>query len=165
MRPPFVVYILVLASGVIHSAIYFPHLPETMASHFGGDGLPNGWSSKTAFFQLETFIQLVLFAAFIGLPWFLRIIRAESFSIPNRQYWLSPERRAATINLLRSRLCWFAVVNLLFLIFVNQLVFTANLTPGAKLDSFCFVIALVVFFGFVIIWISSLLLRFRNVGA
>jgi uncharacterized membrane protein len=30
-------------------AIYYPHLPDRVASHFGAGGVPDGWMSKAAF--------------------------------------------------------------------------------------------------------------------
>lgn len=164
MRPSLAIYISTLALGIIHSAIYYPHLPLTMASHFNGDGTPNGWSSKAGYFQLEAVILLILFAALILLPRLLPLIGSDSIAIPNRRYWLAPERRGASIDFFNSRLCWFATANLLFLIFVNQLVFNANLPAEGQLDSTSFVVAMALYFLFAIIWIIRFFRRFRRAG-
>lgn len=164
MRFPIAIYLLMLSSGIVHSAIYYPRLPGIMASHFGAAGVPNGWSSKPAYFLLEFVIVLILFAAFIGLPRALRALRPERIAIPNRQYWLAPSRREAAYDFFQTRLCWMASVNMLFLIIVNHLVFKANETPGGVLDSRIFVIALALYFMFVILWLIAYFLRFRRGG-
>lgn len=153
-----------LSSGIVHSAIYYPRLPKIMASHFGAAGVPNGWSSKPAYFLLEFVILLILFAAFIGLPRALRSLRPDRIAIPNRQYWLAPSRREASFDFFQTRLCWLASVNILFLIVVNHLVFKANEMPGGVLDSRLFIAALVLYFLFVIIWLLMFFLRFRPEG-
>lgn len=164
MRPSFAIYLLVLALGIVHSAIYYPRLPITMASHFNGDGTPTGWSSKAGYFQLEGVILLILFAAFILLPRLLPLIGSNSIAIPNRRYWLAPERREASTEFFISRLGWFAAANILFLICVNQLVFDANLSAEGKLDSPLFIAAMALYFAFAIIWIITFFRRFRRAG-
>src|ERR1700758_1494825 len=42
-RLPALLYLVMLAFGVLHWAQVYPQLPDRMASHFSANGTPNGW--------------------------------------------------------------------------------------------------------------------------
>lgn len=77
-------------------AWYWPQLPDRVATHFGIDGQPNDWMSRTSSTLMLCGIQL-------GLPLFLAGVMSlanrlpdSMINIPHREYWLHPDRRAAT---------------------------------------------------------------------
>lgn len=102
------------------------HLPAVMASHFGPNGLPNGWMPRDAFFALTLGIAVV-----VTLPMMFshRLVFAvpRLVNLPNRDHWLVPERRAEAAAKLRRWMHTFAIlINLLFAVVV-ELVIRANL--------------------------------------
>jgi uncharacterized membrane protein len=86
-----------------------PQLPPFVASHFDAAGVPN------AFMAHNTHVRFMLTMC-VGLPLSLVAIMSAVYSyannikIPNRDYWLAPERSAATRSLLIARGLWFGVL-------------------------------------------------------
>lgn len=139
---------------------YFPTLPEKVASHFDGSGAPNRWMSKDSFLILESLILAILVFQFIGLPYLIEKLPNSLTNIPNRDHWLSEERRADTFGFIRRYFDWFAVVSFGLFVVVNQLVYSANIErqnlPGAKMWPI-----LIVYFVFVIVWLVKFVKHFR----
>ena len=48
-----VIYLGLLSLAILQAAWYYPRLPETVASHFSGSGIPDGWMSKQSFLLIE----------------------------------------------------------------------------------------------------------------
>lgn len=133
-----------IALSVFQHAWYWPQLPERVATHFGIDGKPNDWMSRSA----STIVFLVLQS---GVPIFLLGMTSLAFrmptsmlNIPNREYWLQPERRSATIAHMSSMMTWIAVLTSLFMTIIGHLTFMANKT-GNGLNLPLFFSALVIF--------------------
>lgn len=84
-------------------------LPDRLATHFNGSGEPNGWMSRSA---SQTFMLVFgfLFPLFIILVCSAtRFLPVSLINIPNRQYWLAPERRIEASNYLFRQSLWLAV--------------------------------------------------------
>jgi hypothetical protein len=65
------------------------------------------------------------------LPALLRRVPTQLINLPNRDYWLAPERRAASLDRVGSWLSWFALATGALLCFVVELTIRANLEQGA----------------------------------
>jgi uncharacterized membrane protein len=101
-------------------------LPARIATHFDIAGRPNGWMSRR--FYLEFTLGMA-----VGLPLFL--IATTSFSarlpgsfrrIPNREYWMAPERREATIAVFRGFMTGLCCLLVLFSTGIHLLLVEAN---------------------------------------
>ena len=130
--------------GVVQHAWYWPQLPERVATHFGVDGKPNDWMSRSA--STRVFLALQL-----GVPVFMLVMTslatrmpASMVNIPNREYWLHPERRNATKAHMSMMMTWIAVFTSLFMTAIGHLTFMANKT-GNGLNLPLFLSALVTF--------------------
>src|SRR5580765_8847227 len=86
---------------------YYGQLPPTLASHFDGAGRPNGWSSKVSFFESYLFLAVLMTFLFFWLPRLLRRIPPALINVPNREYWLVPERKGQALDLLEQEMGWF----------------------------------------------------------
>jgi len=139
---------------------YYPLLPQTMASHFDGNGTPNGWMEKSSFLVLECAIFGLAIVEFLGLPLLIDRMPDSMVSLPNKEYWLAPERRAYVFEVFRMYFQWFSVGLLTMLVCVNQLVYRANITK-TNFDSSIWLI-LAGFFAFAIIWLVRFVLIFRK---
>jgi uncharacterized membrane protein len=117
--------LLVVAAALM--AVYYPQLPERMASHFDGAGHANGWTTKAFFFGVQTFVMLLVTLCFAILPQRIQKLPPDKFNLPNKDYWLAPERRAATIASVISAITWFGCATLVFMIAVTWLVIRVNL--------------------------------------
>lgn len=123
--------------GVVQHAWYWPQLPERVATHFGIDGKPNDWMSRSA-------STIVFLALQLGVPVFMLTMTSlaarmpvSMVNIPNREYWLHPERRDATMAHMSLMMTWIAVLTSLFLTAIGHLTFVANKTgDGLNLPLF-----------------------------
>ena len=131
---------------------YYPQMPEVVASHFDGRGAPNGWSSRNVFFAIYLSMIALLVGIFIFVPrWSERRI-GFSLKIPNRDYWLAPERLEQTRAFFQRQMIVMGVVHLLLAIFTVQLAIMANLGQEARLHS-SIGWALGLYFLFIIAWL------------
>lgn len=131
-RTVFAALLLVTAGQAL---VYYPQLPEHMASHFNGAGQPNGWASKAFFFGLTGFVLVLLTACFAILPAWIQRMPPRLINLPNKDYWLAPERREATMASIAAALTWFGCAALTFLNAVTWLVIRVNLSLDPALPS------------------------------
>ena len=160
MQLPHKIGIFLVLALLVHFAIYYPYLPEIMATHFGAGGEPNGWMSKEGFILFE--VVLISFVAFVkfGLPRLIKTVPKSLINIPNRDYWLSAKQRGSTLETLNREMGWVFIGVLIFLITINQLVYQANLDDNKVLSNWI----LVIFFGFlrfIAIWIVRFFIIFK----
>lgn len=136
-------------------------LPELVASHFDSAGRVNGHMPRAAYLALMLAITVVVPLMLVVIPRAAFTRPGARINLPNREYWLAPERRAATIRFLARQTSAFAWIVVLFLCYVQWLVVRANsLTPPA-LNSRALTSALVVFLVSTLGWIVWLIGRFR----
>lgn len=147
-----------LAAG--QAVYYFGQLPAVMATHFDGNGVPDGWMTKGSFFTLEFALMCVICVEFLGLPWMIERMPDQWINLPNKSYWLAPERRAFAFEKLRTYFQWFSIALLAIFISVNQLVYCANVT-GKNFEPAIWPL-LGAFFAFVTIWLIQFILAFRK---
>ena len=91
------VIFLVLVLGAVAQGLWqHAHLPARVASHFDGAGRANGWMSRDAMLGWQLGTVLFIAARFEGIVALQPLLPAEVVNLPHRDYWLAPERRAAT---------------------------------------------------------------------
>jgi hypothetical protein len=83
-------------------------------------------------------------------------------NIPNRDYWLAPERRPGTLAAVESRTTLLAGAMIVFVCYVHWLVVQANAAMPRRLDAAQFIVGLGVFAVFIISWIVAFYARFRR---
>ncbi|MBX3417048.1 MAG: DUF1648 domain-containing protein [Pirellulaceae bacterium] len=77
---------------------YWPQLPENIATHFDEHGLPNGLLSKPTAVMLSAGLVTLLPLFFVGISVVIRWMPTSTINLPNREYWLAPERRDAAMD-------------------------------------------------------------------
>jgi uncharacterized membrane protein len=132
--------------GIGLQAVYWPYMPERMATHFGPSGRPDGWMSRTSAVVFQAVLQIGLPALFIAIAWTLPRFPNSMINLPHREYWLAPERRAATLQHMSRMLLHIALAISIFIPIIGHLVFDANRRDG-PLSMFPFLIALAAFLG------------------
>ncbi|HEV2520818.1 MAG TPA: DUF1648 domain-containing protein [Candidatus Acidoferrales bacterium] len=126
--------------GVVLAAIAqcvhdYPLLPDRVASHFAASGMPNGWMTKTQF--LITYAALLLPALAVEF-WVPRRIAKKPdarLNLPNKEYWLAPERRAETFAYFESFFAWYGCACLFVVAFAMGLAMRANLDTPHRLPT------------------------------
>lgn len=139
-------------------------LPTRVASHFGADGLANGFSTRLQYAVLTVGLTSIVALAPAALIGMLARRWPNRMNLPNTDYWLAPERRAATIRFLDQFANWFAAGLASFMLALHFLVVRANVTTPPRLEYWPFVGLVIAFGVLLIVWIGTLHHRFRRPG-
>jgi len=156
--------LLLLWGGIgFQSLAYYAQLPPVVASHFDAAGQPNGWQSKEMFFGIYGGVSTLMTLGFYALPVLLRRLPVSLISMPNRDYWLAPDRRQESLAALAVYLHWFgnAIIGLLVATF--QLAIQANLRQQ-NLPAESMWTLLAAFLLFTVTWLVRLYRRFAKPG-
>jgi len=162
MTTPKAVFVALVAVAVAQAIFYYPQLPGTVASHFDGAGHPNGWSSKAEFFGIMFGMMAVMGVVFLGIPKAISRVPDGVISLPNRDYWLSGERRAETMRFIDSQLSWIGVATLLLIVAMTQFTIDANLRPHPELPT-KFMWVFWVYMGYSAVWTVHFVAHFFRV--
>jgi signal transduction histidine kinase len=126
---------MLITAFLILLALSAGFLPPHVASHFNFYGDADGWMAR------ETML-LLMGAVGAGLPLFIvasvfltQFLPNSVINLPNRDYWLSPERRASTHRWLLSSAQWMACLIVLLMMALHVLVVCANRQPRPHLFS------------------------------
>jgi uncharacterized membrane protein len=136
-------------------------LPPHVAVHFDASGQATSFMSSGQY-------RLFILAFAIGLPVVLvatlRSVywRARNFNLPNREYWLAPQRIFRTRSFLVAHGVWFGTLFAGLMCFVHWLVLDANRQIPPTLSNQAFFVGLVAFFGCMVAWLGTLLVTFRR---
>ncbi len=141
--PLLIIAACILAMALRVSAVWGA-LPSHLASHFGPSGQANGFSDAPAFFVLYALIGTLTVGGLLASSLLIRALPDKLINLPNRDYWLAPERKARALSTLTRWSAWCAVWLTLLLCAVLELVLRANLAQG-PLDNTLFVALLVTF--------------------
>jgi uncharacterized membrane protein len=129
-RPALAALAALLVVWWLHVRHFLHRLPERIATHFDGAGVPNGWMPRAALGTFDFVFMVFVLAVVIGSAFLIRLLPVTLINVPHRDYWFAPERRRQSHDRMLVHMLWFACLMVAFLIAVNQLVFMANLRPG-----------------------------------
>jgi len=162
-RLPRSIFVATLVAGVVQCVHDFPVLPDRMASHFAASGMPNGWMTKSQFFVLYALLTVPALILEFWLP--RRIVsHPKRINLPNKEYWLAPERRAATFGYLEVFFAWYGCAFLLLEISAMGLAMRANFNDPARLPAAPIVSSLAAFLFFNIVAVLAMYRRFSLVA-
>jgi len=138
-----------------------PALPDRVGTHFGAGGLADGWMTRGGY-RLYMLAFAVGFAGFlVAMIGVLPRLAPAAINVPNRAYWLAPERRAETAAFLLAHACLLGVLIEAMIAAVHWLVLDANAASPPRLATTPFVALLAAFLALVLVWIGALFRRFR----
>lgn len=144
-RLPRLFYALLALLGLLMAAYYYPRMPERMASHFAADGHANGWQPREAFFLIMLVVGSLSAIISFFAPWRIASQPNGRINLPNRDYWLAPERRDQTMNYIAAFMAWFGCGVLFVLLSGTLLALQANLAPDHHFNSQAMIVVLVAF--------------------
>jgi uncharacterized membrane protein len=154
----FIVLLLIAALFVTGTS---SELPLTVASHFDAAGQPNAFMSRSGY------IRFVLCAA-VGLPVVVVVVltavysRAADLKLPNREYWLAPQRIDQTRAFLVAHGVWFGSLLVILGCFVHRLELAANRLQPPHLSNSSFAAVLVAFLVATAAWVAAFMFAFRR---
>jgi uncharacterized membrane protein len=155
-----IAFTLALLCAIFYFSNTISSLPPMVASHFDGAGFP------TAHFTRANYTKFV-FAMGVGFPIamvaLLSVVysKASDMKMPNRDYWLAPERIAQTRALLVAHAVWFGCLMVAMVCYTHWLILAAHRSVPPRLSNQLVMGGLLVFMGIAGGWIVGLLRAFR----
>jgi uncharacterized membrane protein len=159
-RIPWIAFALALLFAVFYISSTVSSLPPMVASHFDGAGFPTAHMTRA-------FYSKFLFGMGVGFPvamvTLLSVVysNARDMKLPNRDYWLAPERIAQTRALLVAHGVWFGCLMVAMVCYMHWLVLAAHRSVPPHLSNQLVMGGLLVFMGIAIGWVIGLLRAFR----
>jgi uncharacterized membrane protein len=127
------IFIGLILCNLAQAGYYWPRLPERVASHFGGSGAPNGWSSRTFFVALYAGIVLLMAAIMAFNAFGLKNFSDARINLPHKDFWLAPARREKTFNWLAAHFLWMGSATMALLLDIFAQAFQFNLGASRAL--------------------------------
>jgi serine/threonine-protein kinase len=145
---------------VIYTGLY---LPETVATHFGVDNQPNGGMTRSGY--------LIFMVSFmVGVPTIVSLAVGtlprqfpDWTNVPNRAYWLAPERRADSLRFLSAHGKRLGSLVLMLMLGMHYTVLIANHRNPPMLPVATFSSVILGFALALVWWIVRLYRRFGKV--
>ena len=158
--------LLLLGYAVFFSCVFvtWSKLPLQVASHFDAKGLPDGWMPRSVFLKFMSIFGFLFPLFIVGINFILRYLPRSAFNMPNRDYWMAPERRQQTFRFFLVHSLWLAFFAILFLAFVYFLTVQANLVKPVRLLLRPLMVSTGAFLLGLIWWAVTLVGHFRKVG-
>lgn len=161
-RLPKLLFVLLAVFAAVYFSSMYARLPEVVASHFDAYGNPNGWESKQVFLAFFIGVTLIPVVLVFVVPAIIKAIPVELINLPNKRYWLSPERSAETLDFLTSRFAWFGCAVYGLMLFVFRYAVQSNLQPHGRPDPNSIWMALGIFAALATVWAVLLGLHFAR---
>lgn len=162
---PLALLLLMTAGSLAFFVYYGQWFPPTLAVHFNGAGTADGWMDRVKFIIIGSslsFMTPAFVVACLGvLP---RVLPIGMINLPNRAYWLAPERREGTLRHLLYVALWLGCLVEAFLLAVWIMIARANpagATPHLSADHAFVVGGFILLTASYIVWISRTFARPR----
>jgi len=143
-----------------HALYYYPLLPDIVATHFGATGRPDAWAPKAMFLKIYLLTLAFTTAVFLGIVFALSRLPSSMINLPDRGYWLAPERKKETVDFLFHYFLWFASATILLLCDVMHQAIQVHLGKAESLPHP--VASLACYLGFTALWLAGLFMRFAK---
>ena len=160
-RLPLITFIVLAILCVAQAEYYYPLLPDTVASHFNGAGQPDAWSSKGTFVGIYLLVVVAITVLFLVISYAFPKIPPFLINLPNKDYWLSEERRRDTLSFLSGHFLWFASATLLLLLDIFHQAFKVHLGRAGALPHP--ILSLGLYLAISTIWCIWLFLKFKKI--
>jgi uncharacterized membrane protein len=160
-RVTWAVFIALLLFAILFVTGTASELPPMVASHFDAGGQPN------AFMTRGSYIRFVLCLC-VGLPVLIVAIltvvysRARELKLPNREYWMAPQRIDRTRSFLVAHAVWFGSLLVVLSCCIHWLELGANRQQPPHLPNQLFAACMIAFLIAMAAWIAALMFAFRR---
>jgi hypothetical protein len=135
-----------------------------VAVHFDAAGRAAAFAPRGQYLTAVLVFALALPVAVVGIMAFA-YSRATDLKLPNRDYWLAPQRLERTRAFLITHSIWLGSIMVTLVCFVHWLVLDANLRRPPELSNSLFALGLGAFTVCVAVWVGTMMLVFRRKGA
>jgi hypothetical protein len=150
-----------LAGALIFVYYTSQSLPNVVASHFNSLGVATGFLPREIYLAVMLGVVLLPPIFLVLIPRLALRNPNARINVPHRDYWLAPERREQTVEVISQQITRFAVMLVAFLCYAHWMVVHANSSTPPSLSSGWLLAGLVVFMGLTVRWATRLIARFR----
>jgi uncharacterized membrane protein len=159
-RIPWIAFAVALLFAVVYISNTVPSLPPLVASHFDGAGDPTAHMTREFYGKFVLSMSIGFPIATVAL---LTLVysKANDMKLPNRDYWLAPERIAQTRSMLVSHAVWFGCLMVAMVCYVHWLELGAHRSVPPHLSNPRVFGGLLAFFLITAGWLLALLRAFR----
>ncbi|HWX79380.1 MAG TPA: hypothetical protein VNZ02_04785 [Steroidobacteraceae bacterium] len=155
------IFVLLLLFAIVFVTRSSAALPPLVGSHFDAAGFPNAFMTRGGYTRFVLCLGTLLPVALVAL--LTRVYsRANDLKLPNRDYWLAPERLARTRARLVAHGVSFGSLLVTMVCFVHWLVLGAYRRTPPQLSSAAIEAGMLTFFLISGGWIIVLLIAFRR---
>ncbi len=137
-------------------------LPDRVATHFGLNGEPNGWMSRSAYLNFIAAMGVALPLFIVAISFLSRFFPVGFVNVPHKEFWLAPARREETQEALFARSLWLACLIVLFFGALHYTTLVANRNVPVRLPAQLLFPVLGVFVIGIGVWVIALYRRFRR---
>jgi uncharacterized membrane protein len=155
------VFVLLLLIAILFVTGTASQLPLTVASHFDAAGQPNAFMSRGGYIRF-------MLCLCIGLPVLVVAVltvvysRARELKLPNREYWMAPQRVERTRSFLVAHGVWLGSLLVVLSCCVHWLELGANRQQPPHLPNQVFAACMIAFLIAMAAWIAALMFAFRR---
>ncbi|HVA95104.1 MAG TPA: hypothetical protein VNI36_09420 [Candidatus Dormibacteraeota bacterium] len=161
-RFPRNLFFAIFTAGILQCVHDLPLLPNRLASHFAASGMANGWMTKSQFFITYIVVILPSIALEFWMPSRITKKSGAGLNLPNKEYWLAPERRTETLAYFKGFFSWYGCAFLLLEVFAMGMALRANFAVPARLPVIPIASAIVAFVVFNIAGVIAMYRRFSK---
>ena len=161
MRIGRILFVAVLVLCLFEMARLWSISPLQMAAHFNALGEPDRFVSKPEFFwgQVQTLFVIVLVS--LALRVLFLVIPPNLINMPNRDYWLAPERKEETLGRLSDFGSLTFVMILLAILAGFEIATYANLQTPIHFNAGLMGVVMFAAMGVIVLLLIQLVLSFK----
>ena len=157
------VLLLVLLVAALGQAIYaYARLPAWVPTHFSPLGQPDAWIARITLLGFYFVVVAATTAITILLPWAVNRWPRALITVPHRDDWLAPDRRASTVSRVSRHVMWFGVVTMGGALLFAHLLLRAVISGGLDIPATSMEALLLTYVGYGIAWGVWLVVSFRK---
>jgi uncharacterized membrane protein len=138
------------------------YLPERFATSFNFAGEPECWMDRASYMMFVSGMGSLGILAFVILGFISRFMPDKWVNIPQREYWLAPERRAQTMGYIFRQMLWFACLMCCLFIAVHFSTVHVNKPAQPHLPTVEFLAIIGCFLAGTLIWTMTFISHFKR---
>ncbi len=137
---PYIISLIAFAGFIIRAIYWLPLMPDKIAIHYGFNGTADNWGNKMEFIILMGGLMLFLGMLFFGLSALMTRLPDTMINLPNKEYWLAPERRETSLNTVAQLMKDIGSRTLLFFAVIFEITCRSNASLSLQIDTQLFFI-------------------------
>jgi len=132
MVPLYLIFYILTGMDLLH---YYGDLPDSIATHFNADGEATSWMTRDQFAKFHCGFVVFMSLIFPACGWLLTLVPHKYVNVPNKEYWMAPERAKQTITGMRWDFAWMGIAVGSGIIYVDNMVMDAALRNEHGINS------------------------------